>query len=56
MITDLLKSENTNLKIHESLSSGIFVGNLSEEPILDVKEALSMLIKGEGASSVLCSF
>lgn len=48
VITDLLQVKNTNLKIHESLSSGIFVGNLTEEPICAAEEALRLLERGEG--------
>lgn len=47
VITDLLDAEKTNLKIHESLSSGIFVGGLSEEPVFDSEDALALLSKGE---------
>lgn len=42
-----MDAQSTNLKIHQSLSSGIFVGNLTEEPVSCFKEAFHLLQKGE---------
>lgn len=47
IITDLLLSENTNLKIHETILKGIFIGNLSEEIVNSSVESLNLLQKGE---------
>lgn len=46
-IRDLLCPENDNLKIHESLTRGVFVGNLTEEPIQSAAEALLLVRRGE---------
>lgn len=48
MITDLLKTENTNLKIHETVERGIFVGNLSEEFVSNEDQVLQLMKSGEG--------
>ncbi|PJF18773.1 Kinesin-like protein [Paramicrosporidium saccamoebae] len=46
-IRDLLCAENDNLRIHESLTRGVFVGNLTEEPVTSEDEALAFVKKGE---------
>ncbi len=49
-ITDLLARpdcQRPTLKIHESLSRGIFVGNLSEEPVASPRDAMTLLRRGQ---------
>jgi centromeric protein E len=46
-IMDLLQPSNENLKIHEDLTRGIFVGNLREECVCSVEQALYLLEQGE---------
>jgi centromeric protein E len=47
-ISDLLKPGNDNLKIHETTSREIFVGNLTEELVGSPEEITQWLAKGEG--------
>ena len=46
-IRDLLNPAQTSLKIHESLTRGVFVGNLSEEPVSCLQEAWNCIQRGE---------
>jgi centromeric protein E len=44
---DLLQPSNENLKIHEDLQRGIFVGNVREECVCSVQQAIDLLEQGE---------
>lgn len=50
-ISDLLANpdggNHCNLKIHESLTRGVFVGGLAEEPVSSSNEAIDLLRKGQ---------
>lgn len=52
IITDLLLADNTNLKIHETISKGIFIGNLCEEIVNSSRDALDLLQKGEDCRKI----
>jgi hypothetical protein len=47
VIGDLLQKDNQNLKIHETIEKGIFVGNLSEPVVETWQEAMDFVKKGE---------
>jgi len=47
-IRDLLQPANENLKIHETATREIFVGNLTEEIVLSENEVMNVMAKGEG--------
>ena len=48
VITDLLNTENTNLKIHETIEKGIFVGGLSETVVTSWEQVCQLMKSGEG--------
>lgn len=45
-IRDLISNDERNLKIHESLTRGVYIGNLVEEPFNEAREALEIIEKG----------
>jgi hypothetical protein len=47
VIMDLLEPENKNLKIHEDLQKGIFVGNLKEQVVTSPEQVLELMDNGE---------
>jgi len=47
VINDLLELSNTNLKIHEDLQRGVFVGNLKEEVTCTPEQMLYLMELGE---------
>eukprot|EP00158_Paraphelidium_tribonemae_P009060 Partr_v1_DN28758_c1_g2_i3_m63324 putative Kinesin family len=48
IIRDLLTPGNDNLKIHETTSREIFVGNLTEEIVMSPEDVSFMMKRGEG--------
>ncbi|XP_004344350.2 cenpe protein [Capsaspora owczarzaki ATCC 30864] len=52
IITDLLKPENTNLKIRENVSGEIFVSDISEEVVVSPNEILKLMERGESSRHV----
>ncbi len=48
IIKDLLQPNKDNLKIHENINKGIFIGDLSEVVVGSVSEAQELLLRGEG--------
>ncbi|ESW35786.1 hypothetical protein PHAVU_001G264500 [Phaseolus vulgaris] len=56
-IMDLLDPNQKNLQIREDVKSGVYVENLSEEPVSSIKDVTQLLIKGlsnrrTGATSI----
>jgi centromeric protein E len=47
VVRDLLAPNKTNLKIHEDLQRGVFVGELTEEIVISVEHAMRLLQIGE---------
>lgn len=47
IITDLLRPDNTNLKIHETIERGIYVGNLTEEIVTCWNDISTLVKRGE---------
>lgn len=47
VITDLLRPDNTNLKIHETIERGIYVGNLTEEIVTCWNDISTLVKRGE---------
>ncbi|KAL1328614.1 hypothetical protein HN51_038435 [Arachis hypogaea] len=45
-ITDLLDPNQRNLQIREDVKSGVYVENLTEEPVCSMKDVTQLLIKG----------
>ncbi|XP_061338674.1 kinesin-like protein KIN-12B [Gastrolobium bilobum] len=45
-ITDLLDPNQRNLQIREDVKSGVYVENLTEEPVSTMKDVTQLLIKG----------
>jgi centromeric protein E len=53
VITDLLNTENTNLKIHETMDRGIFVGGLTETVVCSWEQVCRFMRSGEGKRRIL---
>lgn len=49
VIIDLLQPENSNLKIHEDLTRGVYIGNLKEEVVSNAQQVLELMSYGEQA-------
>lgn len=47
IVGDLLSKDNQNLKIHETVEKGVFVGGLSEPQVDDLTEAMDLVKRGE---------
>ena len=47
VITDLLNPQKTNLKIHETVDKGVFVGDITEEIVNHAVQAYGLVLKGE---------
>lgn len=47
VIGDLLQKDNQNLKVHETVEKGVFVGNLSEPEVTSLQDAIDLVKRGE---------
>jgi centromeric protein E len=47
VINDLLDTSKTNLKVHENIKSGVFIGGLTEVPVSSRRHVHELLSKGE---------
>eukprot|EP01135_Chromosphaera_perkinsii_P012320 Nk52_evm12s2635 gene=Nk52_evmTU12s2635 len=54
-IKDLLNPEKENLKIHENVDKGVFVGDLTEEIIVNQQQIMGLMEKGEANRSIGCT-
>lgn len=52
LITDLLNPSNTNLKIHEDVERGVFVGGVTEEIVTSSFQMLGILARGDANRKV----
>jgi kinesin family protein 18/19 len=46
-INDLIDSNNKNLEIRESISSGIYINRLSDNKVFSVGEVMNFMQKGD---------
>lgn len=47
ILKDLLDPSKVNLKIHENVTGGLFVGDLTEKAVMSPAEVMELLMKGQ---------